>query len=410
MRATTLADRQAIYERLGTGPLPIEGMLSAEQYEAEVQHIFNKAWLMVGRVEEIAEPGDYKIKRLDVAQTSAILVRGRDGEVRAFHNLCTHRGNKVVPETGHDSFGRARGHSLTCRFHGWVFDTAGPLKMLPQEARFPEPIDRSCLGLKPMHCSIWQGFIFINLADEPEDTLDDFLGDYGEHFAGYPFARASWRRRYSSVLDCNWKVALDAFSEGYHVETIHAGTLPGIASVEMEQTDYKLFGPHSTSGFYVPGAEAMKPTPVEARLGGSLRQSARHGPHLDLLPPTINPKKRNDFMFEFSVMGPNTVLHLCAGAAYPGMAYFHHQFWPMGPGKTLWQGTNYYQPPQTASELVALVHTDTLHRNAWLEDTSTMENTYLGLKSGKLKDVLLMEDEVMIRNSHYAIKEATHAR
>jgi nitrite reductase/ring-hydroxylating ferredoxin subunit len=407
MTLESLTDREAIYDKLGRGPLPLAGWLSPEQYEAEIAAIFNKDWLMVGRVEEIAEPGDFKVKKLEFAQTSVIITRGRDGTIRAFHNLCTHRGNKIIPETGADTFGRARGHVLTCRFHGWVFDTAGDIRMIPHEERFPEKLDRSCLSMRPVQCDQWQGFIFICLEEKPRQTLGEFLGAYGTHFADYPYHEATWRRRYSAVLNCNWKVALDAFAEGYHVETIHAGTLPGIARVKMEHIEFKAFGQHSSSGFYVPGAEAMKPTPVEALLAGKLRGSDRYRPRPDLLPATINPQKRNDFMFEFSVMGPNTVLHLCSGNAYAGMSYFYHQFWPMGPGRTLWQGANFYQPPTTPSELIALTHTDTLHRNAWLEDTSTMENTYEGMMSGRIDQIYLMHDELMIRNSHHSIKEAT---
>ena len=97
---------------------------------------------------------------------------------------------------------------------------------------------------------------------------------------------------------------------------------------------------------------------------------------MELLPENINPDERGDFQFEFPVFFPNFLLHLGAGNGYPGMAYFTHQFWPVAVDKTLWEGTNHFRPPETVSERVAIAHTSALHRNTWLEDTSTMEDTY----------------------------------
>lgn len=391
---------EAIYQRIGTGPVSAEALTSPEIYEQERTQVFGRMWLKVGRVEEIPNPGDYKIKRLDVANTAAILSRGKDGVVRAFHNICPHRGNKILPETGNETFGRARGHSLTCRFHGWVFDSSGPLRMLPREDRFPEKMDHNCFGMRAIHCDIWEGFIFINLADTPEQSLADYLGGIGRHFAGFPYGEATYARRYSTVLDCNWKIALYAFSEGYHVETIHAATFPKLAV--LVHTEFKTFGPHSSSAIYVPPGGAG-PTPATAKFGEVLFRSETHGRRLQDLPPTVNTERRNDFQFEFPVFFPNLVLHACAGSGYPGMVYFSHQFWPLGPDKTLWEGTNFYRQPTTPSELVAINHTDALHRNAWLEDTSTMEDTDAALRSGVLDQLYLMDDEVMIRNTQFHI-------
>lgn len=209
------------------------------------------------------------------------------------------------------------------------------------------------------------------------------------------------RRRYTSVLNCNWKIALYAFSEGYHVETIHAATLPGIMT--FEQIEYKVFGPHSTSGLYVPGAGTMKDLPSGNFLANILKSHPRYGPRLHELPKTINTRQRNDFMFEFPVMFPNLVIHVGANNGYPGMSHFYHQFWPIDHKTTLWEGINFYRQPQKPSELVAITSTDAIHRNAWLEDTSTMEETDVALRSGVLDELLLMDDEIMIRNTAHHI-------
>ncbi len=385
------------YPELGTGPVDVKPLIDPELFELERERIFKQAWLYVARAEELAEPGDYKLRRLDVADTSVIIVRGKDGQARAFHNICTHRGNKLIPEAGAQSLGHTATHTLTCRFHAWTFNTDGALRGVARQENFAG-LDKSCLGLKQIHCEEWEGFIFINLAEQPRQTLIDYLDGMARHFAGYPYHEATVRLRYSTVLNCNWKVALYAFSEGYHVPTIHKGTFPSLAT--LEHTEFRCFGPHSSSGLYVPPVPGLEPTPVTANLGGRLIMSARHRPHLEELPDNINPEKRQDLQFEFSVFFPNTVLHLGAGNGYPGMAYFHHQFWPIAVDKTLWEGTNYFRKPETVSERVAIAHTNALHRNAWLEDTSTMEDTYQALRSGVLEEMVLMDEELMIRNTH----------
>ena len=385
------------YPELGTGPVDVRPLIDPALFEQERERIFRQVWLYVARAEELAEPGDYKLRRLDMVNSSVIIVRDRHGELRAFHNICTHRGNKLVPEQGAQSLGHTATHTLTCRFHAWTFNTDGALRGVARQESFAE-LDKNCLGLKRIHCAEWEGFIFINLAEQPRQSLPEYLDGMAEHFAGYPYHQATLRFRYSTVLNCNWKVALYAFAEGYHVPTIHKGTFPSLAT--LEHTDFQCFGPHSTSGLYVPPAPGLEPTPATANLGGRLRTSNRHRPHLELLPKNINPQRRQDFQFEFPVFFPNFLLHLCAGNGYPGMAYFHHQFWPISVGKTLWEGTNCFRPPQTVSERVAIAHTNALHRNAWLEDTSTMEDTYQALCSGALEEMVLMDEELMIRNTH----------
>ena len=389
------------YPELGTDPVDVAPLIDPELFEIEREKVFGKTWLYVARDEELPEPGDYKVRQLDVLSTSIIIVRDRDGTVNAFHNLCTHRGNKLIQEEGPQTLGKAKNNLMLCRFHAWSFSTGGELKGVAREENFAN-LDKNCLGLKRVHCQSWQGFIFINLDDSPKD-LKQYLDGMDEQFSGYPYHESTVSYRYSTVLDCNWKVAMYAFSEGYHVPTIHAATLPSLAKIE--HTEFQCFGPHSTSALYVPPVDGMVPTPVTGNLGGRLVSSEQHKPHLEQLPEKMNPSGRKDFQFEFPVFFPNLVMHLCAGNGYPGMTYFHHQFWPISVGKTLWEGTNYFKPPRTPSERIAIAHTNALHRNAWLEDTSTMEDTYAALCSGVLDEMVLMDEEIMIRNTHRAWHE-----
>jgi len=384
---------EQIRAELGIEPVSVEAIRDPAVYEQEREKIFKRTWLKVATDWEIPNKGDYKVKELPVAGTSVLIARGKDGKVRAFHNVCTHRGNKVVPTTDFETFGNARANVLSCRFHGWVFSTDGTLRSVPMEDRFGT-LDKACLGLREIACDIWQGFIFINFADPPEQSLAEYLGDFGKLFAGYPYHEATTAFRYSTVLECNWKVALYAFSEGYHVPTIHAGSLPGFKGVE--HSDFKLIGPHASSTIYGLGMEAADST---ARFAGLLHADQEHGPRPDLLPPGINPRARADFQFELPNIFPNFLIHLAGGCGYPGMAFFTHQFWPLGHGRTLWEGINYFRPARNAAERVAQLHVNALHRNGWLEDTATMEDTQVGIMSGAIDTMQLMDQEFLIRHA-----------
>lgn len=102
-----------LYPELGTAPVPIDPYIARSYFEKEQERIFAKVWLNIGRIEQIPNPGDYFVKDLAVCKTSILVVRGKDGKIRAFHNMCAHRGNKPV----WDNAGTCRG-LFTCRFHG----------------------------------------------------------------------------------------------------------------------------------------------------------------------------------------------------------------------------------------------------------------------------------------------------
>ncbi|MEE8172961.1 MAG: aromatic ring-hydroxylating dioxygenase subunit alpha, partial [Alphaproteobacteria bacterium] len=234
------------YPHLGQGPIPAEPCVSEDRYRREIAHVFKTSWLYVARAEEIAAPGSYKVKRLAFADSSAIVMRGKDGVVRGFHNVCSHRGNKVATETGEETFGHSKAAVLACRFHGWVYSADGALVNVPEEERFYSCFDKKENGLAPIHADVWEGFVFINLAPEPDQNLHDYLGDYGAHMGGYPYSEMDYVYRYHTYLDCNWKIAHDAFAEAYHVNTIHAGSFPNVFSTGL--SDVQLFGPHRTCG------------------------------------------------------------------------------------------------------------------------------------------------------------------
>lgn len=383
------------YPELGTSPIPVGPYLSNDYYEAEIEKIFKRDWLCVGRTEEIPNPGDFKVKRLDFAHTSVILMRGKDGSINAFHNVCRHRGNKVVTETGgEETFGHKKAAVMACRFHGWVYNAKGDLVDVPHENRFPPCFEKSKNGLVPMHVDTWEGFICINLAEKPSKSLKEFLGGLSEHLGGYPFHTMTHSHTYYAHINCNWKIGMDAFCEAYHVPTIHAGSFPGLT--DYWQDDVELYGDHRSIAFYSNGMNPPTPVGTAANnIFGASIALKRSEPFQ--LPKTVNPNRHKNWGFEQTTMFPSFLIHVGEGL------WFTHQFWPIAQNKCLWEGKYYTRKPVTNSERWAQHYAVLLQRNAWLEDTATMEDTQDALLSGAVKEINLQDDEIMLRHAFYII-------
>jgi phenylpropionate dioxygenase-like ring-hydroxylating dioxygenase large terminal subunit len=243
------------YPHLGTGPVSYEDCISPEFYRDEREAVFRRAWLNVGRVEDVARSGSYFTKEIVIANSSIVIVRDAHGVVRAFHNICRHRGNKLVwnDYPNEETSGSCR--AFTCKYHAWRYDLDGACAFVQEESEFFD-LDKSDLGLVPVHCDVWAGFIFVNLADDPEQSLLEFLGPMITALDGYPFEKLTERYDFRADIGCNWKVFSDAFQEYYHVPYLHPqeatpAARPKTVAMGFEAPHYQLDGPHrmvSTSG------------------------------------------------------------------------------------------------------------------------------------------------------------------
>lgn len=192
-------------------PVPAARYTDRRLYDLEVEHIWKKTWLIAGHVSEMKEHGDYKLFR-HFGQ-NVIVLRGKDGEIGAFHNMCTHRGTPLLKEPT----GNAK--RLVCPYHSWRFSLTGELVSLPEERNFP-CLDRSERALMPVRCEIWRGFVFINLGDGPE-TLAEYLEPVASRLVDFPFEEMEVKRHLTIELDANWKTVFDNFIESYHLNTVH---------------------------------------------------------------------------------------------------------------------------------------------------------------------------------------------
>ncbi len=381
------------FPELGHGKIPIEPYYSSEHFDLEREKIFKKVWIKVGRMEQIAESGDYFVRDVAIGNTS-VIITNHNGSLRAFHNMCSHRGSKLV----WDKAGNAEG--FVCNMHGWTYLGDGSLRNVPDENMFYDLDKKSC-GLSPVKVDVWEGFIFINLDDNAE-PLADYLGEAGRRLEGFPFHKATAGYTYTAELHCNWKVALDAFTEGYHVTFLHgewgAGALTAPGN-PMCQLPYGLMmGRHAAMG--VCGNPDYSPRVVEgiAQKAGSMFTSPDR-PTDSWFPDSINPTGIREFAFELNHFFPNFLVHVIEGT------YFTHEFHPIAPGRTLWEGNTYYAPATNAWERFGQEYAHLLMRENWLEDTTAMEGVQSTLASGAKKEFILHDHEILPRHTFATVMD-----
>ncbi|WP_373155641.1 aromatic ring-hydroxylating oxygenase subunit alpha, partial [Mycobacterium marinum] len=238
------------YPELGTAPVDYTDSVDPQYFADEQRAIFRRTWLNVGRIERLPRTGSYFTKELPStgAGMSVIVVKGKDGVIRAFHNICRHRGNKLVwNDFPHEeTAGTCR--QFTCKYHAWRYGLDGELTFIQQEDEFFD-VDKSQYGLKSVRCEVWEGFIFINL-DPAAAPLSEYLGSMAKGLQGYPFHEMTEVYSYRAEVGSNWKLFIDAFAEFYHAPVLHQGQYTKeeaakIMKYGFEALHYELAGPHA---------------------------------------------------------------------------------------------------------------------------------------------------------------------
>ena len=200
--------------------LPPEAYTSEAFFTLENERLFANAWVFAGFAHELAAAGD--AVPVAVAGRPLLLVRGRDGEVRAFHNVCRHRGALLVDAPGNV------GRVITCPYHAWAYGLDGALRATPHFAgpdRHDHPgLDRRRMGLKAVRSGLWQDWIFVNLSGTAGD-FEAFIAPLARRLGGVDFARM----KAVATLDLgevrtNWKFLMENFIEPYHVQFVHKTT------------------------------------------------------------------------------------------------------------------------------------------------------------------------------------------
>ncbi len=378
------------YPELGTGPLPVEPYISPAYFALERERIFRKVWLNVGRVEQIPQPGDYFVKDLAICKTSVLVVRGKDGVIRAFHNMCSHRGNQLV----WNSHGSCR--AFTCKFHGWTYALDGKLHQVTDEESFFD-LDKAKLGMSPVAVDSWEGFIFINVSAEPAQSLHDYLGeDFKASIAGYPFAKLSGNCfSWYTDVNANWKVAHDAFAEIYHIPTLHRRMIGDVYASKgnpyAHALEFKVFGRHARVSLSAnPDRQATAVETLAGRFGDVVLQQVNTD--ASAFPKGVNPSAYPNWSFDGLAVFPNCLIYVSQGT------YLTHIFWPLAEDRCRWEIRTYAPPAENMAQRFAQEYGKCSFRDTLLEDGSTLERTQTMLMSGVKREIYLQDQELILRH------------
>jgi phenylpropionate dioxygenase-like ring-hydroxylating dioxygenase large terminal subunit len=391
------------YPELGTGPVSYSDSIDPAYYEAERAAIFRRTWLNVGRVEQVRRTGSYFTKELAAAGTSLVIVRGKDGQIRAFHNLCRHRGNKLVWNDFPGEEVRGSCRQFTCKYHAWRYSLEGELTFIQQEKEF-FGLDKSAYGLKAVRCEVWEGFIFVNL-DPDAQPLADYLGDMGKGLEGYPFGEMTEVFTYRAEIGSNWKLFIDAFAEFYHAPVLHQkqavkDEANKLFNIGFEALHYELHSPHSmisSWGGMSPPKDPGMVKPIErvlrSGLFGPWDRPAIEG--LDPLPSGLNPARHHSWGVDSFVFFPNFMLLVWA----PGW-YLTYHYWPTAVDRHIFETSLYFVPARTARERLAQELTAVTFKEYSLQDANTLEATQTMLRSRAVSEFPLCDQEILLRHLH----------
>ena len=190
---------------------PSEMYTSANVFNLEKECIFGKAWYYVGNTSQLQCSGSYFT--VEIAEQPLVILRNREGTLRAFFNICSHRGGPLA-------LGSGQSNSLVCMYHSWTFDLEGNLKAAP-EMESAQGFDPDCHGLKAVKVDTWESFIFVNL-DPNSDSLASQLGDLPEKFKRYRLSEYKLVHSIDYEMAANWKLLTENSAESYHEPSVHS--------------------------------------------------------------------------------------------------------------------------------------------------------------------------------------------
>jgi phenylpropionate dioxygenase-like ring-hydroxylating dioxygenase large terminal subunit len=395
------------WPELGTAPVNYEDSIDPEQWKLEQQAIFRKTWLQMGRIELIPKKGSYITRELPSVGPGTSLVIVNDGDqIRAFYNMCRHRGNKLVwnDYPGEEVSGSCR--QFVCKYHAWRYSLKGDLTFIQQEQEFFD-IDKADYPLKPVRCEVWEGFIFVNFDDDAV-SLEEYLGEFGQGLKGYPFHEMTEHYSYRAEVKSNWKLFIDAFVEFYHAPILHMKQAEKeeaekLAKFGFEALHYDIKGDHSmisSWGGMSPPKDLNMVKPIERILHSGLfgpwdRPNIK-GILPDELPPAINPGRHKTWGQDSFEFFPNFTLLFWV----PGW-YLTYNYWPTGVDTHIFEADLYFVPPKNLRERLSQELAAVTFKEYAFQDANTLEATQTQIGTRAVLDFPLCDQEILLRHLHH---------
>lgn len=227
--------------------IPKEAYFSKEFAKLEEERLWRSVWQLACRLEEIPNIGDYVT--YDIIDDSIIVVRADADTIKAYHNVCPHRGRRLTDGCGHST-------QIACRFHGWRFGLDGQNTRVVDREDWAGALKDEDISLKKVEVGIWGGSVFINM-DKNCEPLEQFLQPMRQFVEKFEFEKLRYRWYKTIVMKANWKVVLEFFNEFYHVQQAHPQVLPFT-------NDYSKsggFGRHGKMWFAAEGAVPLARSP-----------------------------------------------------------------------------------------------------------------------------------------------------
>jgi nitrite reductase/ring-hydroxylating ferredoxin subunit len=222
---------------------PVEAFISPEYARAEGDKLWSKVWVHAGRVEEIPEVGDYIT--FELGADSVIIFRTGADSLKAYHNVCPHRGRRLIDNPCGANTACGNKQRIVCGFHGWTFNIEGKNTFILDKEDWKGALDDPArTALCEVKVDTWGGWLWINMDPEAEPLID-YLGDAARILGPFQFDKMRYKWRQWVVFDCNWKTAIEAFMEPYHV----AGTHTQMLEHGQYYAFSKAYGLHGVSGF-----------------------------------------------------------------------------------------------------------------------------------------------------------------
>lgn len=226
---------------LGSDPVPATNYTSPEVYKAEVTKVWLKCWQMACREEEIPDVGDFLL--YEVVGKSVLVVRTAPTEIKAFLNVCLHRGRKLETRDGCKQ-------AFRCQFHGWEWNVDGSFRHNPWAWDFPD-LDPKTLALHAVKTGLWGGFVFVSF-DKDARPLDDVLAPIPDHFGAYNFEDRYIAVHVAKRYPANWKATAEAFMESHHSIATHPQFMPYLGDVNSGYDVFSDFTSRQLTAMAVP--------------------------------------------------------------------------------------------------------------------------------------------------------------